>query len=430
MADDANRSSAPLYNSSMPDQSNLSRRGALMGLASAPLLAQASLAAAEASRPRPFRVAIPQRKIDRILKRVRDAQWPDRLDGSAWQYGANWDYMHELAGYWTTRFDWRKAEAKLNAHPQFIAQVDGFDIHYYHVRGKGPRPFPIVLTHGWPGSVVEFQDAIGPLTDPAAFGGSADDAFDVVIPSLPGFGFSSKPPKPVGPVTIARLWNKLMKDVAGYSRFGAQGGDWGQAVTIQLAVQFPESLAGIHFSGTTARALPEAEQTDEEKAWVRVSGAYRQTELDYFGEQSRKPQTVAFALSDSPLGTAAWIIEKFKVWSDSESGVDGIEHAFTKDQLLTNVMWYLVTDTAGSAVWIYRGNADEPAGPRGKIAVPTGFAGFPKEMPIFLPPRRFLERDFNLVHYTQMPKGGHFACMEQPRLFVDDLRTFFRGVRS
>jgi epoxide hydrolase len=392
-----------------------------------PLLAPAALGAPGDSAPRPFRVAIPQRKIDRILRRVRDAQWPDRLDGSQWQYGANWDYMKELAGYWTTQFDWRKAEAKLNTYPQFMAKVDGFDIHYYHVRGKGPRPFPLVLTHGWPGSVVEFQDAIGPLTDPARFGGSAADAFDLVIPSLPGFGFSSRPPKPVGPVTIAKLWHKLMKDIAGYPRFGAQGGDWGQAVTIQLAAQFPESLAGIHFSGTTARPLPEADQTDEEKAWVRTSTAWRQTELDYFGEQSRKPQTVAFALSDSPLGTAAWIIEKFKVWSDSEAG---IERAFTRDQLLANVMLYLVTDTAGSAVWIYRGNADEPAAPRGRIEVPAGFAAFPKEMPIFLPPRRFLEHDFNLVRYTQMPRGGHFACMEQPKLFVEDLRAFFSSIRS
>jgi pimeloyl-ACP methyl ester carboxylesterase len=335
--------------------------------------------------------------------------------------------MKELAAYWTTRYDWRKAEAKLNAHPQFIAQIDGFDIHHYHVRGQGPRPFPIVLTHGWPGSVVEFQDAIDLLTNPAASGGRAEDAFDVVIPSLPGFGFSSKPPKPIGPATIARLWHKLMRDVIGYPRFGAQGGDWGQAVTIQLATQFPDSLAGVHFSGTTARALPEAEQTEEEKAWVRLSNAYRQNEIDYFGEQSHKPQTVSFALSDSPLGTAAWIIEKFKGWSDSEAG---IESAFTKDQLLTNVMVYLVTDTAGSAVWIYRGNTDDPAAPRGRIGVPTGFAGFPKEMPIFLPPRRFLERDFNLVHYTQMPRGGHFACLEQPQLFVEDLRKFFRGVRS
>jgi pimeloyl-ACP methyl ester carboxylesterase len=416
-----------MYNPNMPDESKLSRRRTLLGLASTSLLASASLSAVERSAARPFRIAIPQRTLDRILKRVREAQWPDRPEGDAWQYGANWNYMKELAGYWTTNFDWRKAETKLNAHPQFVAKVDGFDIHYYHVRGKGPRPFPIVLTHGWPGSVVEFQDAIGPLTDPAAFGGSAEDAFDVIIPSLPGFGFSSRPAKPVGPVTIARLWHKLMKDVAGYPRFGAQGGDWGQSVTIQLASQFPESLAGIHFSGTTARALPEAEQTDEEKVWVRASNAYRQTELDYFGEQSHKPQTVAFALADSPLGTAAWIIEKFKGWSDSEPG---IENAFTKDQLLTNIMLYLVSGTAGSAVWIYRGNADEPPAPRAKLAVPAGFAAFPKEMPIFLPPKRFLERDFNLVHYTRMPRGGHFACVEQPRLFVEDLRTFFRGVRS
>ena len=408
----------------MSNESKPTRRNTLLGLASMPLMAPA--ARGEAA-PRPFRIAVPQRKIDRILARVREAQWPDRLDGSQWQYGVNWDYMKELAAFWTTRFDWRKAEAKLNSHPQFIASIDGLDIHYYHVRGKGPRPFPIVLTHGWPGSVVEFQDAIEQLTNPAAFGGSEDDAFDVVIPSLPGFGFSSKPPKPVGPPTIARLWHKLMKDVAGYPRFGAQGGDWGQAVTIQLAAQFPESLAGIHFSGTTARALPEAEQTEEEKAWVRLSNAYRQNELDYFGEQTHKPQTVSFALSDSPLAAAAWILEKFKSWSDSDAG---IESAFTKDQLLTNIMWYLVTDTAGSGVWIYRGNADDPAAPRGRVSVPTGFAAFPKEMPIFLPPRRFLERDFNLIHYTQMPRGGHFACMEQPRLFSEDLRAFFRAVRS
>ncbi len=409
----------------MSNESKPTRRNTLLGLAAMPLIAPA--AARGAAAPRPFRLAVPQRKIDRILARVREAQWPDRLDGSAWQYGVNWDYMKELAAYWTTRFEWRKAEAKLNAHPQFIASIDGLDIHYYHVRGKGPRPFPIVLTHGWPGSVVEFQDAVEQLTNPAAFGGSADDAFDVVIPSLPGFGFSSKPPKPVGPPTIARLWHKLMKDIGGYSRFGAQGGDWGQSVTIQLAAQFPQSLAGVHFSGTTARAFPEAEQTEDEKAWVRLSNAYRQNELDYFGEQTHKPQTVSFALSDSPLATAAWILEKFKSWSDSDAG---IESAFTKDQLLTNIMWYLVTDTAGSGVWIYRGSADDPAAPRGRVNVPTGFAAFPKEMPVFLPPRRFLERDFNLIHYTQMPRGGHFACMEQPGLFVEDLRAFFRVVRS
>jgi pimeloyl-ACP methyl ester carboxylesterase len=376
---------------------------------------------------RPFHVAIPKHTVDRILARVREARWPDRLAGG-WQYGVNWDYMKDLAGYWTTRFDWRKAEAHLNAYPQFMARVEDFDIHYYHVRGHGPRPFPIILTHGWPGSVVEFLDAIGPLTDPAHFGGSADDAFDVVIPSLPGFGFSSKPKdKPIGPVTIARLWHTLMTKVAGYQRFGAQGGDWGSQVTIQLANQFPASLVGIHLSGAGARPVPDAEQTDEERAWVRAAAAFRQAEMDYFNEQQHKPQTVAFALSDNPLGAAAWIVEKFKTWSDSG---DNIENAFTKDQLLTNVMLYLVTDTAGSAVWIYRGNADDTGPPRGKIMVPTGFAAFPKELLSLAAPKSFLERDFNLVQYTKMPRGGHFGCFEQPQLFVEDLRTFFRKVRS
>jgi epoxide hydrolase len=387
-----------------------------------------AMAAPADSSIRSFKVAIPQKTIDGILARVRSAHWPDPLLGSPWQYGADWAYMKELAEYWTSRFDWRKAEAKLNAFPQFKAQVDEYEIHFYHVRGAGPRPVPIVLTHGWPGSVVEFLDAIGPLTDPAKYGGAAQDSFDVVIPSLPGFGFSSKPKgKPIGPVTIAKLWRKLMTERLGYQRFGAQGGDWGQAVTIQLALQFPESLIGIHLNGAGARPLPEAEQTEEERAWVRQAAAYRQVELDYFGEQSRKPQTVSFVLSDSPLGLAAWIVEKFKVWSDS---AEGIEHAFTKDRLLTNVMWYLVSGTAGSAVWIYRGNADEQGPPRTKIQVPTGVAAFPKEMPVFLPPRRFLEQDFNLIHYTQMPRGGHFACLEQPQLFVEDVRAFFRKVRT
>lgn len=397
-------------------------RRLFLGVLAIPLFADALDAGA-----RPFRVAIPKRTIDRILVRVREARWPDRLDGG-WQYGVSWDYMKELAGYWTTRFDWRKAEARLNAYPQFMARVEDFDIHYYHVRGRGPRPFPIILTHGWPGSVVEFLDAIGPLTDPAHFGGSPDDAFDLVIPSLPGFGFSSKPQeKPIGPVTIARLWHTLMTKVAGYQRFGAQGGDWGSQVTIQLANQFPAALAGIHLSGAGARPVPDAEQTDEERAWVRAAAAFRQAEMDYFNEQQHKPQTVAFALADNPLGAAAWIVEKFKTWSDSG---DNIESAFTKDQLLTNVMLYLVTDSAGSAVWIYRGNADDTGPPRGKIMVPTGFAAFPKELLSLAAPKSFLERDFNLVQYTRMPRGGHFGCFEQPQLFVEDLRTFFRKVRS
>jgi len=385
------------------------------------------------SSPRPFRVAIPQKTIDHILARVRDARWPDRLDADDWRYGANWDYMKELAAYWTTRYDWRKSEARLNSFPQFKARVEDFDIHFYHVRGTGPRPLPIVLTHGWPGSVVEFLDMIAPLSDPAHHGGSPADSFDVVVPSLPGFGFSSKPQgKPVGPQTTARLWHKLMRDVLGYSRYGAQGGDWGAFVTIQLARQFPGDLAGIHLNAASVRSVPDSELTEPERAWTRAAAAYRDTEMDYSREQQRKPQTVAFALSDNPLGAAAWIVEKFKVWSDSGNN---IEQAFTKDQLLTNVMIYLVTESEGTGVWYYRGSAEEaraaqrPATPD-KLQVPTGFAALPKEMTALAPPRSLLERDYNLVHYTAMPRGGHFACLEQPALMVTDIREFFRPLRA
>ncbi len=389
------------------------------------------MAEAQTPGPRPFRIAVPQKTVDRILARVRDTHWPERMDTGGWQYGMSYDYLKELAAYWTTKYDWRKAETHLNKYPQFMAKVEDFDIHFYHVRGKGrdggKPPMPLLLTHGWPGSVVEFQDVMGPLTDPASYGGSADDAFDVIIPSLPGFGFSSKPKsKPVGPVTTARLWHKLMREVLRYQKYGAQGGDWGNAVTIQLAVQFPDDLIGIHLNSAGTRPIPEADRTEEEKIWFRDATAYRQTELDYFNEQTHKPQTIAFTLSDNPIGTAAWIGEKLKVWSDSG---DDLDATLSKDQVLTNIMWYLVTDTSFSSVWFYRGNADEMAPPRGKVMTPTGFAAFPKEMTMLGPPRSALERDFNLIQYTKMPHGGHFAAFEQPKLFVDDVRSFFRKVR-
>ncbi len=404
----------------------MSRRKLTQLLALAP--AGAALSRAQNSNSRPFRVAIPKHQIDRILAKLRQTEWPESIGAPGWAYGVSYIYLKELTAYWTTHFDWRKVEERLNRYPQFLARVDDFDIHFLHIRGAGVRPMPIVLTHGWPGSVIEFLDAIGPLTDPVKYGGSAADAFDVVIPSLPGFGFSSKPKgNPVGPVTTARLWHKLMTQVNGYARYGAQGGDWGNAVTVQLAAQFPDELFGIHLNAAGARPAPETERTDDERAWLRDAAAYRQTELDYFNVQQHKPQTVAFALADNPLGTAAWIVEKLKSWSDSG---DNLDSALTKDQVLADIMWYLVTRTEGSGVWFYRGNADEPVAPRGKISVPTGFAAFPKEMLPLAPPRSMLEREFNLVHYTEMPRGGHFACFEQPQLFVEDLRVFFRRFRS
>ncbi len=378
--------------------------------------------------PRPFRVDIPQATIDRILNRVRETRWPDRLEANDWRYGANWDYMKDLVVYWTTQFDWRKAEANLNRYTQYLARVGDYDIHFYHVKGRGPKPVPLILTHGWPGSVFEFLEAIGPLTDPARFGGSPDDAFDVVVPAVPGFGFSSKPKgKPIGLTTTATLWNRLMTEVLGYAKYGAQGGDVGNGVTNQLAHQFPDSLLGIHFNGVGVPPPPEAEQTQQEREWVRTVNAFVAVERDYFNEQQHKPETVAFALTDNPLGTAAWITEKLKIWSDSPNV---LEPVFTKDQILTNVMIYLVTDTIGSSVWFYRGRVDEVSNLTGKVNVPTGFASFPRELPTLDPPESVLARNFNLTQYTRMPRGGHFACWEQPELLVGDLRNFFRKLRG
>jgi len=394
------------------------------------LLPQHSVFAENSASPlRPFRVNIPQAKIDHIIKRVREAQWPDRLDTDDWRYGANWDYMRSLAKYWVEQFDWRKAQVNLNRYPQFLARVGDFDIHFYYVKGRGPKPMPLILTHGWPGSVFEFLEAIGPLSDPATFGGSADDAFDVIVPSLPGYGFSSKPlGKPIGPATTATLWNTLMTKVLGYSRHGAQGGDLGYRVTTQLGRAYPGSLIGIHLNDV-AEWLPfpdDNQQTAEERAWIRDSNAEWFMEGGYSREHQTRPETAAFALTGNPLGAAAWLVEKLKIWSDSP---DRREPVFTKDQVLTNVMIYLVTDSISSRIWFYRGLDDDPI-LKGRVRVPTGVVYLPREMLSFKPPRSVLERNFNLVRFTQLTKGGHFAFWEQPGPMIDDVRQFFRPLRA
>jgi pimeloyl-ACP methyl ester carboxylesterase len=386
-------------------------------------------AESSASRLKSFRVNIPQAKIDHIIKRVREAEWPERLDTDDWRYGANWDYMRTLAKYWVEQFDWRKAEANLNRHPQFLARVGDYDIHFYYVKGRGPKPMPLILTHGWPGSVFEFLEAIGPLSDPASFGASADDAFDVIVPSLPGYGFSSKPVgKPIGPATTAALWNKLMTQALGCPRYGAQGGDLGEKVTAELGRAYPESLIGIHLNDIAEDlTLPEdKELTAEERAWIRDSDAEWHIEGAYSREHHTRPETAAFALTDNPLGTAAWLVEKIKLWSDSP---DRREPVFTMDQVLTDVMIYLVTDTMASSIWFYRGVDDDPVTTR-RVGVPTGIIYSPREMLTFKPPRSVLERHFNLVHFAQLPKGGHFAFWEQPGAMIDDVRQFFRPLRT
>jgi microsomal epoxide hydrolase len=317
----------------------------------------------------PFRVHIPDAKVRRILGQVRAAHLPPDIgDPDGWQYGMSYSSMREMVRYWATTYDWRKSEAELNRYPQFVANVDDFRIHFYHVRGIGPKPIPLVLTHGWPGSVYEFHAAIPLLTQ---------QGFSVVVPSLPGFGFSSKPKgQPVGPVTTAKLWHKLMTEVVGYKRYGIQGGDLGCIVSTQLAFLYPENAIGLHLNLVPPPAKPDAELTAEERDWLKASQDFRARELDYFQEQANKPATVSLALSDNPVGTAAWILEKFKIWSDSG---EHFEPTFTKDDLLTDVMIYLVSDTIDSSVWFYRGVLDETGGKTwpGKITVPTAFADFP-----------------------------------------------------
>lgn len=379
----------------------------------------------------PFRIAVPDAVLTDLRERLARTRFPDEIPGSGWDYGTDLAYMRELVAYWRDRYDWRAAEARLNAFPQFRAAVGGLGIHFIHVRGKGPAPFPIVITHGWPGSVAEFQKIIGPLTDPAAHGGDAADAFDVVAPSMPGYGFSDHPREPgMEPSRIAALWAELMRGL-GYGRFGAQGGDWGAMVSTYLGANHADVVAGIHLNMVVAFP-PEGPDafdglSEEELAGLGALDGFLKKETGYQQIQGTKPQTLGFALNDSPSGQAAWIVEKFRTWSDCDGDV---ERRFTKDELLTNIMLYWVTQTATSSARLYcetmRAGRFPPRDV--KVDVPTGCAIFPHE--IVKPPRKWAEHRFNVRRWTRFPSGGHFAAMEEPAALVDDIRAFFRPLRS
>ena len=379
-----------------------------------------------AAAPEPFSIHVDDAVLDDLRARLDATRWPDEIDGAGWTMGSNLAYMKELAGYWRDGYDWREQERRLNALPQFRAEIDGVGIHFVHIEGKGPVPFPLIVSHGWPGSFFEMHKIAGPLTDPAAHGGDPADAFHLVVPSLIGYGFSDASREP-GMTThrMAELFGTLMLDTLGYERFGAQGGDWGSAVTSSLAEQYPANVAGIHLNlviGRMARLVgetvsPEVEAYRAEMAgWVRDESAYSIT-------QGTKPQTLSYALNDSPVGLAGWIVEKWRAWSDCDGDV---ERSYTKDELLTNVMIYWVTQTINSSVRLYRENRGE-FGRTGRIETPTAVAMFPKE--ISHPPRSLVERGYNVQQWTEMPRGGHFAAMEEPELLVEDVRAFFRGLR-
>jgi pimeloyl-ACP methyl ester carboxylesterase len=378
----------------------------------------------------PFRIEVPDKVLDRIRARVAEYAWHEMPDDGGWAYGANLDYMKELCAYWLDEYDWRTHEAAINRFSHFIAPVDGIDLHFIHEKGSGFAPMPLIISHGWPGSIVEFLDIIEPLAHPERFGGSADDAFDVITPSLPGFGFSGRPPRPIGPRKIARLFNTLMVDVLGYDGYLAQGGDWGGAISTWLGFNHAPACRAIHINIMVMRH-PDGPQTPEEKAWAADFERQQLMEKGYRTQQATKPQTLSYAMMDSPVGVAAWIIEKFNSWSDTDG--DNIESVYTKDLLLTNIMVYLVTRTFNTASWIYYGRREEGGrllSPEGhRVEVPTAAALFPAEI-LSWPPRSYAERIYNIVRWTEMPRGGHFAALEQPALLIEDIRTFARTLRS
>ena len=380
-------------------------------------------------RREPFVVAVPDDQLADLRARLRATRWPDALPGAGWDHGTDLGYLQELCASWADDFDWRQAEARLNAWPQFRTVVDGTQLHHLHVRSPHPGALPLLLTHGWPGSVVEFLGLIGPLTDPPAYGGDAADAFDVVVPSLPGYGWSG-PTREAGwdVRRVARALATLMADL-GYERYGAQGGDWGGIATAHLGVLDAAHLVGVHLNMANARRPPgsdDATLTADEQRDLAEMRHFRERETGYQAIQGTKPQTLAYALNDSPAGLAGWVVEKFRTWSDCGGDVESV---ISRDDLLTNLTVYWVTRTAGSSARLYYETLSTglPVMPTERVEVPTGIARFPRE--IYRPPRRWVEEAFDVRRWTVMPRGGHFAALEQPELLVDDVRAFFRDLR-
>jgi len=376
----------------------------------------------------PFSIDIPNDTLDDIQTRVRNYPWHEMPIDGGWNYGTNLDYMKELCDYWVSDYDWRKEEARLNRFSHFKAMIDGIDLHFIHEKGSGSNPTPLIISHGWPGTVVEFLDFIDLLAHPENHGGKVEDAFDVVAPSLPGFGFSGCPARPYGPRKMADIFSKLMTNVLGYEHFIAQGGDWGGAICSWLGFDHAPACSAIHINILTMRHK-DGPQTVEEKAWAAQFEQDQIMQNGYRTQQATKPQTLSYAMMDSPVGIAAWIVEKMHGWSDIKD--DNVESVYTKDQLLTNIMIYIVTRTFNSASWIYYGRREEGGrllSPEGKrVEVPTGCAVFPKEL-LAWPPRSYAERIYNITQWTQMPRGGHFAAMEEPDLLIEDIRQFVRNL--
>ena len=378
---------------------------------------------------RPFTIDVPEDTLADLRMRLERVRWPDGNPGGGWAHGTDLAYMKTLVAYWRDTYDWRACEARLNRLHQFVAPINGIDLHFIHEPGVGPNPLPLLLSHGWPGSIVEFEQLIPMLTDPARFGGDPADAFTIVAPSLPGYTFSFTPNQPrLNIARIAETFTTLMTDVLGYQRFAAQGGDWGAHITAQLGAAHADRVLGVHVTLLSGpREATPAPQTDEERAYVAELAHWMREEQGYGLIQGTKPQTLAYGLTDSPVGLAAWITEKFRTWTDC--GGD-IERRVPKDVLLTNVMLYWVTGAINASFWLYwtRRHEPWPISEQHPVRVPTAYASFPRE--ILHPPRAWVEGTYpNIRRWTTMEAGGHFAALEEPAALAADIRTFFRGLR-
>ena len=371
-----------------------------------------------------FKVDISDKILQNIHYKVKNYEWHEMPDDGGWDYGANLHYMKELSKYWTEKYNWRDIEKKINNFKNFRSNIDGIDIHFIHEKGSGTKPKPLLLNHGWPGSILEFLHLIDKLAHPEKFGGDKEDSFDVIVPSLPGFGFSGKPNRPIGPRKMSSIFNKLMTEELGYKKYIAQGGDFGGTICTWLAYDFPKNLLGIHINILITRH-PDGPQTLEEKEWQERFKIEQRIEDGYRTQQATKPQTLSYAMMDSPIGVAAWIIEKMRGWSDLQDG--NIESVYSKDLLLSNIMIYLVTKSFNTASWIYYGRREEGGRTLPKehlpLKVPTAIAIFPKEY-LEWAPKSYVERIYNIKQWTKMPKGGHFAALEQPDLLIKDIKQF------
>lgn len=379
---------------------------------------------------RPFRSETLPEQLDDLRNRLARTRLAPALSGAGWAHGTPPEYLNELVDYWRTEFDWKSAEQRLNALPQFTAEIDDSILHFVHAKGVGPRPLPLLFSHGWPGAFWEVHKIIGPLTDPAAHGGDPADAFDLIAPSLPGYGFSPHPGTPgLSPEVIASRFDKLMTEVLGYPRYGAQGGDWGAMITSSLGRDHGANLIGIHLNMIGASPVlneSSAPLTEAEQAFASTAERWLADESGYSAIQGTRPSTVAAGLSDSPAGLAAWIVEKFRAWSDCDGDVESI---FSKDELLTFITLYWLTNTAATSARLYfeAQHAEGMLAP-GYVDVPTGYAEFAKD--IIVPPREWVERCYNLARFTEFPQGGHFAALERPDDLVNEIREFFRPLRS